>query len=155
MSEAKLQVKIGGVEFSGEGSEKWLSEQLKEILGAAPKVAAAVPPAPINPPAGGTKPPPASGTFTQTLASYLTAKKASGNQVHRFLATADWLRQKGEALSTAAVAKALIDHHQARLSNASECLNQNVSKGFAEKVPGGKGFFITPDGLKSLGHAVE
>ena len=90
------------------------------------------------------------GKFTQSLASYLSAQQAGTNQVKRFLATADWLRRKGvPALSTSAVSKALKDNHQARLGNPSDCLNQNVAKGFAEKD--GKDFYITPEGLKSLG----
>jgi hypothetical protein len=35
MADAKLDVKIGGISFTGEGSETWLSEQLKTILEAA------------------------------------------------------------------------------------------------------------------------
>lgn len=160
MSDAKLQVKIGGVEFSGEGSEKWLSEQLKEILAAAPKLAVIAPATATTTTtgaaggAGGHKPARAAGTFTQTLASYLTAHQAGGNQVKRFLATADWLRLKGQPLSTASVAKALKDFNQGRLGNPSDILNKNVGKGYIEKTDDG-GFVITADGLKSLGHAVE
>jgi hypothetical protein len=91
------------------------------------------------------------GKLTQSLASYLSAQQAGTNQVKRFLATADWLRRKGaSALSTAAVSKTLKENHQAKLGNPSDCLNQNVAKGFAEKD--GKDFYITPEGLKSLGH---
>ena len=72
-------------------------------------------------------------------------------QVNRFLSTADWLRRRGnENLTTAAVTKALRDQKQKRLTNPSDCLNNNVSKGYCEK--GGGGFFITPDGLTKLGH---
>lgn len=49
------------------------------------------------------------------------------------------------------VSKALKDNHQKRLGNAADNLNQNIAKGFCEKTDGG--FYITPDGLKSLGHA--
>lgn len=94
---------------------------------------------------------PAGGKLTQSLASYLSAKQASSNQVKRFLATADWLRQKGTSeLSTALVSKTLRDNHQSKLTNAAECLNKNAAKGFVEKD--GKRFFITSEGLTSLGH---
>jgi hypothetical protein len=90
---------------------------------------------------------------TATLASYVRQKGGSENQVDRFLATADWLRQRGKQLTTAAVTKALRDHHQKKLANPADCLNKNVSKGFCEKS--GDGFFITPDGLQKLGHKNE
>ncbi len=49
----------------------------------------------------------------------------------------------------AAIAKALSDHHQKRIGNPSDCLNQNCSKGLCEKTK--DGFFITPEGWKALG----
>jgi len=152
MAEAKIEVKIGSVSFSGEGSEKWLGEQLQTIIQEAPKLSALAPAAAsagnsdTQPPSG-----PAAKT-TQSLASHLTAKQVGDNQVKRFLVAADWLRLRGEAnLTTAAVTKALSDNHQAKLSNPAQCLNGNTTKGFTEKT--GKGFYITPEGLKSLGHA--
>lgn len=93
----------------------------------------------------------AGNKFTQSLASYLSARQASSNQLKRFLATADWLRQKGvNELSTALVSKALKDNHQSRLGNPADCLNKNAAKGLVEKE--GRTFFITPEGLASLGH---
>lgn len=93
------------------------------------------------------------GNFSKSLASYLTEKQATSNQNRRFLATADWMRQKGATeLSSGAVAKALQSNHQKRLGNPSECLNQNAAKGFVEKDTKKKTFFITAEGLDSLGH---
>lgn len=89
---------------------------------------------------------------TASLASHIKSKAAEKNQTLRFLATADWLRLRGmETLTTAAVAKALLDNHQSRLGNPADCLNKNVAKGCCEKVNGG--FYITPEGLKELGHS--
>jgi len=69
--------------------------------------------------------------------------------VKRFLATADWIRLRGESeLTTSKVSKALLDNHQKRLGNPADCLNQNVRKGHCEKK--GDGFFITPEGFKEL-----
>lgn len=91
------------------------------------------------------------GKFSKSLATYLSEKKATSNQTLRFLATADWLRQKGQTpLTTTAVAQALKNNHQSRLSNPSDCLSKNAAKGFMEKD--GKTFFLTPEGLASLGH---
>jgi hypothetical protein len=61
------------------------------------------------------------------------------------------LRRRGaQKLTSALISKALTDNHQKRLANTADCLNKNVSKGFCEKANGG--FYITPEGLKKLGH---
>src|SRR2546423_1794791 len=79
-----------------------------------------------SPGAGGG--PTSGGKFNKSLASYLAEKHATANQNRRFLATADWLRQKGTTdLSSGAVAKALQSNNQKRLGNPSDCLNQNAS----------------------------
>jgi len=85
-----------------------------------------------------------------SLATYLKDKNSSGNQVRRFLATAGWLSKRGNAsLKSVDVAKALSENHQSKLSNPSDCLNQNVGKGHCEKK--GDGFFVTPEGWEELG----
>jgi len=38
MSDSKIQVKVGSVEFSGEGNQDWLSNQLDKILEQIPKL---------------------------------------------------------------------------------------------------------------------
>lgn len=88
--------------------------------------------------------------FEKSLATYIREKGADGNQTQRFLVTADWLRRRGQQLSSGSVAKALTDNHQSRVSNPADCLNKNVAKGLCEKLKDG-GFFITPEGLKELG----
>jgi hypothetical protein len=93
----------------------------------------------------------AGGKFSKSLATHLSEKQATSNQTLRFLATADWLRQKGQGpLTSTAVAQALKNNHQNRLANPADCLNKNAAKGFVEKD--GKTFFITPEGLAHLGH---
>lgn len=156
MTTAKIEVNVGGLGFSAEGEQEWLAEQLDKILKAAPEVVGATQAAASSP--GGqsgsanTGSAAASGSFTETLASYIKAKKGDDNQVQRFLATADWLRRRGEnPLTTRAVTSALKTNHQKKLVNPADCLNQNVAKGYCEKADGG--FFITPDGLKALGHS--
>lgn len=92
--------------------------------------------------------------FTKSLATYLSEKQANSNQTSRFLATADWLRLRGVTpLTTKAVTEALRNNNQSRLGNAADILNKNAAKGLVEKD--GKNFFITPEGLDSLGHKSE
>lgn len=88
--------------------------------------------------------------FDVSLATYIRTKGAEGNQVQRFLVTADWLRRRGQQLTSGAIAKALTDNQQSRLANPADSLNKNVAKGFCEKTK--DGFFITPEGLRELGY---
>ncbi len=143
-SQGKVEIKIGNLNFSAEGDQAWLSEQLAKVIKAAETITQAEPIA-----AKGDKPGEVKGHVS--LASYLKTKGGETKQVQRFLATAGWLRHRGTTeLDTAAVAKALSDHHQKRLGNPADCLNQNCGKGLCEKQPDGN-FFITPEGLKALG----
>lgn len=150
MSEAKIELTLGSLSFSGEGEQQWLEQQLDKILEAAPRLAKIEPyaaPSPTN--SVDSRSHNAAGEFTETLVSYVKVAGGESTQVKRFLATADWLQRRGNTnLTTAAVSKALQDNHQKRLSNPADCLNKNVAKGYCEKK--GNGFFITPDGLKAL-----
>jgi hypothetical protein len=96
-----------------------------------------------------------SGTkFAKSLATYLSEKQAHSNQVLRFLVTADWLRLRGVTpLNTKAITEALRNNNQSRIGNGPDVLNKNAAKGHIEKD--GKNFFITPEGLISLGHQPE
>jgi hypothetical protein len=38
MAEAKIEIKVGAVSFSGEGESKWLAEQLDKILTCVPQL---------------------------------------------------------------------------------------------------------------------
>jgi hypothetical protein len=157
--EGKVEFSVGPITLSGSGEQEWLEKQLIRILEAAPGLIDVAQPAPDASGSGGAGGVSRSGvtasatgtSFSDTLVSYIKGKNGEDNQVQRFLATADWLRRRGVTkLTTAAVSKALRDNHQKRLGNPSDCLNQNVSKGFCEKT--GDSFFITPDGLAALGH---
>jgi hypothetical protein len=149
MSNAKIDFAFGSLSFSGEGEEEWLAKQLDKILTAAPSLSELH--APSVTPEAQMSAEGAAGAAIEPLANYIKAKGAESNQTKRFLATVDWLRMRGTTpLTSKAVVKALADNHQKKLTNAANCLNQNVSKGFCEK--GGGGFFITPQGLRELGH---
>jgi hypothetical protein len=145
----ELEIRLGQLQFAGKGQQAWLAEQLRTVV-------AAIPTASIDDRDTAIDKADAAGArdqakYTASLASHIRAKGAEGNQTQRFLAAADWLRLRGmDPLTTAAVSKALTDNHQSRLANPADCLNKNVAKGFCEKVSGG--FYITPEGLRHLGH---
>ena len=144
---ASVSFKIGQLEFAAEGDEAWVSEKLEFILNQSASAAAAATPAAEH---SATSPNPGAGGPVASLASHIKKHGGSGNQVERFLATAHWLSLKGQkSLTTSDVSKALKDNHQSKLSNPSDCLNQNIGKGFCEKD--GKSFYITPEGLEHIG----
>lgn len=145
MADAKIEIRVGEVSFSGEGEGKWLSEQLDKILKNLPDLAGIVPAASASSSGGadgGTSGPKAKGT----LAGFLKEKAATDNQIRKFLATAVWLHERTSKprLATKDVIGALSDNHQKKLGNPADCLNQNVKKGFCEKD--GKEFYVTDEG---------
>lgn len=152
MSEAKIQIKVGQIEFSGEGGQEWVAKQLDKILAKAQDLIVLAPPS--QDPSQGQGQQHKSGTKSaaiaaKTLPAFLSEKAATKNQVRKFLATATWLEAKGQKrVSTSDVTAALKNANQTRLSNPADCLNKNVTKGYCEKD--GKQFFVTDDGKKSL-----
>lgn len=153
MSEVKIQFKLGSIEFSGEGEQDWISQQLDKILQQAPQLLLIAPSSNAGTPANGTaghNPMGADPAIAQQpLASFLKAKNAATTQVKKFLATAVWLEAKGKSrMGTADITKALKDANQTRLSNPADCLNQNIAKGHCEKD--GAQFFVTVDGKAAI-----
>jgi hypothetical protein len=148
MSNAKIEIKVGAVEFSGEGEQGWVANQLERVLKAAPSIVGATP---HRQDKSGEAHDPRDQlpSNSQTLASFLRDRGASTNQVKKFLATATWLQTRGKKrLSTADITRALKDSNQTRLGNPADCLNKNVAKGHCEKD--GKEFFVTTEGMTSL-----
>ena len=151
MSEAKIEIKIGEIQFSSQGEQEWVAQQLDKILAQAEKLIELAPPTPPTPQEGiehkpmGKDP----AISKKTLPSFLSEKDATKNQVRKFLATAVWLEAKGKSrLVTSDVTGALTASNQSRLGNAAQCLNENVGKGYCEKV--GKEFYVTEEGKASL-----
>jgi hypothetical protein len=152
MAAGKIQVKLGTIEFIGEGDEAWLANQLDKLFEKAPNLLKL---APVMTGSNGFE-----GSVpieieygeelkNTPLATFLKNKNVGGNQVVRFLATAIWLTKRGSImLTTADISKALRENHQPKITNPSDTLNKNVGKGFCEKQ--GSQFFVTPDGLASL-----
>lgn len=149
MGEAKVFIKVGGFEFSGEGDQEWVAKQLDKILAKADELTNLSPPV-REAPAENHKPMGIdAGIAKKALRAFLSEKGATKNQIKKFLVTAIWLEAKGKArLSTGDISKALKDANQSKLSNPSECLKQNVSKGYCEKDD--KEFFVTVEGKASL-----
>ncbi len=145
-----VTLSYGNVSFAAESEdEEWISAQLDKVLGAAETLSRQS----VHIQANSKSAPQTNGNepLNVTLATYLKSQNADTNQVRRFLATADWLRRRGnEKINTSMISKALSDNQQKRLGNPADCLNKNVAKGHCEKQ--GDEFFITPEGLKSLGH---
>jgi hypothetical protein len=147
MAEAKVQIKLGMIEFSGEGEEKWVAEQLDKVLAQASDLLRLSLAVGTGKKGGGDDIPPLE--TNDPLATFLKSKGVGTNQIKRFLATAIWLSGKGsKMLSTGDVTKALRDNLQPKLTNPSDALNKNISKGFCEKA--GRQFFVTPDGFASM-----
>ncbi len=151
MGEAKVDIKIGETQFSGQGDQDWISKQLDKILAQAEKLLLFAPlPQVEQSDVSGHKPMGKDSTIAKTtLPSFLNEKGATKNQVKKFLATAVWLEAKGKnRLETNDITNALKESNQSRLGNAADCLNKNIAKGYCEK--NGKQFFVTEDGKKSL-----
>lgn len=154
MSDAKIEIKVGQIQFSGQGEQDWVAKQLDKFLAQAEKLVQLVPPEDSGeegvPGGGGLKPMGKDPSIAQkTLPIFLNEKNATKNQVRKFLATAVWLEAKGQKrLLTSEVTAALKASNQTKLGNPADALNKNVTKGYCEKD--GTQFFVTDDGKKSL-----
>jgi hypothetical protein len=149
MADAKIEIKVGAFTFSGEGTEKWLSGELEKLLVKIPELVEIAPAAPAN---GGEDEgaQPLKKGKVGTLASFLSAKNAKQNKTRKFLATAVWLHDStgAQRLGTGDVKKALSQHNQGSVGNASQCLVQNNKQGFTAKD--GKQFYVTPEGRTEI-----
>lgn len=153
MSEGKIDIKIGQIQFSGQGEQDWVAKQLDKIIAQAEKLIQLAPSPDTDEGDGGDrdhKPMKPDATIAKkTLPAFLAEKSAATNQVKKFLATAVWLEAKGKnRLQSEDVTEALRTANQTKLKNPALCLLRNVSKGHCEKD--GNQFFVTDDGKKSL-----
>ncbi len=155
MSESKIEIKIGEVQFSGEGDKEWLAEQLDKILAQAKELVELSPsqPSPSQAPAATHQPADFSKNSSisnQTLAKFLKSNNATTAQVDKFLVTAIWCEAKGKnRLKTSDITTALKNANQSKLGNPADCLNGNVGKGYCEKD--GKEFYVTQEGKDKVG----
>jgi hypothetical protein len=158
MADAKLEIKVGSVSFSGEGSEAWLAEQLDKWLETLPSLHEQSADNNRDDDALDEGDDAGEGTGIEnkgrgdSLAAYLKNTKSTGNQARKFLATAAWLESNGkDRVTTGDVTKALSDHKQGKLTNASQCLANNVTAGKIVK-DGKRQFYVSEDGSKDLKH---
>jgi hypothetical protein len=150
MSDARVEIKIGSLEFCAEGSEQWVNEKYNGFLSRAQELKGLAPlhreverPGVSHEDVEAEQP-------VGPLAIFLKEKNVGASQNNRFLATAVWLKRKGQATpKTPDVVKALADAQQQRLGNPADILNQNVKKGYCVKTA--DGFYVTPEGEESLG----
>jgi hypothetical protein len=150
MSDAKIEIKIGELHFSAEAEQQWVAAQLDKIIAKADVLGKLAEKHAAQP--AGTENKlivePAKAGNIPALGAFLSSKNAT-SQPKRFLATAGWLYLKGKKqTSTREVVLALKENQQNRLSNPSQCLNDNVKQGCCEKS--GSGFFVTVEGFKQL-----
>jgi hypothetical protein len=153
MGEVKITVKVGELEFSGEGDQSWIEKQLDKILNKAEELIQLVPPPPPNTtgPPSNHKPPIGDNKEIagKALGSFLSEKGATTNQIKKFLATVVWLNAKGKnRVKIRDVTAAIKSNSQSRLGNPSRCLKHNVQKGYCEKD--GNEFYVTDEGKKLL-----
>lgn len=151
MADGKIEITVGGISFVGEGETKWVSVQLDKILAKIPELMKIAPQESPPKRAAAQGAPPMgkdSAIAKKTLPAFLREKSPT-SQTKKFLATAVWLEAEGATrISTSDVITALKKSKQSKLANASNCLAQNVTKGYCEKDD--KQFFVTQDGKESL-----
>jgi hypothetical protein len=141
----KINVRIGDIEFGGEGTESWIEKQLEKVMEYARNDGIRENRTPDRDKNENV----ASGDVPN-LVAYLKSKSATSKQVLKFLATANWLHLKGtERLKTSDISNALNENNQGKLANPSDALRQNIAKGHCERD--GANFFVTPEGRDSLG----
>lgn len=155
MADSKLEIKVGSVTFSGEGTGDWLSKQLDKVLAKIPELIAVAPLENTGTPGdghgdrhSGSGTP--GGKVAGTLAAFLRAASVGTNQNQKFLATAVWLHdtEKKSRLTTTEVSGALSKHSQGKLTNPALNLKRNIGKGFC--VREGKQFYVTNEGRESV-----
>ena len=155
MSDSKIQIKVGIIEFSGEGNQDWLSTQLDKILEKAPellkighanpKVAKEVHPTGDNETKSAESLTPKPSNFP----AFLKEKGATSNQVKKFLATAAFIQLNGkDRIMTSEISALLSKSNQSKIGNPSDKLNKNVGKGYCTKE--GNAFYVTPEGFEEL-----
>ena len=165
MANARLEFKIGNLEFVGEGEQDWVTEQLDKMLerlpdlvnqskksiplaAELPKSSEAITPA-KHPSDLFSGKPTSQRAIPENLSTFLRKKDAVDKQRRKFLGTAVWLQENGkERIKTKEVTDALRAARQVKITNPSHQLNQNIAQGFCQKE--GNGFYVTPQGVENI-----
>ncbi len=161
MNNARIEFKIGNIEFVGEGDQDWVTEQLDKILDRIPNLVTEskkttpkavlqtteIPVVPQNTDLFSTQS--KSRAIPENISTFLRKKDAIDKQRRKFLGTAVWLQLNGQQLiKTKDVTDALRAARQVRITNPSHQLNQNIAQGFCQKE--GRGFYVTPQGVENI-----
>src|SRR5258708_8407814 len=128
MNETKIQIKIGGIEFLGEGNQDWLTTQFDKVLDRIPelaKIGLTISSPSANP--GKTSPGIEDGSkadsenIPRNLVKFLKEKDAIAKQVRKFLPTPAFLQLNGKnRVNTEDVTETLTPANQTRIANASD-----------------------------------
>ncbi|MCX6291089.1 MAG: hypothetical protein NT126_04930 [Bacteroidetes bacterium] len=175
MGQSKIEFRLGGIHFIGEGEKEWVTKQLDKMISRIPELLhyseegdAGMP---ASVPSGTTKksgkrgrPSSAkskkselkpqvnsvkSSAAAKHLAPFIQSKKAGANQRIKFLATAVFLNKNGKSnLVTRDISRALKDARIPSLINPSQYLNQNVKQGFLKRS--GDHFVLTKKGESAI-----
>jgi hypothetical protein len=152
MANARIEFKIGNIEFVGEGEQDWVTEQLDKVLTRIPELATEskkVTQKVATPTSSLKTPQVTEHSATENLSTFLRKRDAIDKQRRRFLGTAVWLQLRGQQMiKTKEVTDALRAARQVKITNPSHQLNQNISQGFCQKE--GQGFYVTPQGVENI-----
>lgn len=162
MANSRVEIKIGTIEFIGEGEQDWVTEQLDKILekaqeleGAAKKVSAplvlqkVLPADVIEHPTDLFSTQKPKRAIPENLSTFLRKKDAVDKQRRKFLGAAVWLQLNGQQMiKTKEVTDALRAARQVKITNPSHQLNQNIAQGYCQKE--GRGFYVTPQGVENI-----
>lgn len=148
MAQSKIEIKIGGLTFTGEADAAWLEKQLDKLLEFAKSANVGQNAESAD---AETEAKPDKRTSKHgSLSGFLKSQNATSTQVRKFLATAVWLaRGRDKLLTTKQVTEAISKNQQGKLANPSQCLNNNVKRGYCVKHE--KQFYVTEEGLKEIG----
>lgn len=161
MANARIEIKIGSIEFTSEGEQDWVTEQLDKILEKAQELESTlkketvkstsqiVEVAPAEHPTDLFSTPKPKRVIPENLSTFLRKKDAIDKQRRKFLGAAVWLQLNGQQMiKTKEVTDALRAARQVKITNPSHQLNQNIAQGFCQKE--GRGFYVTPQGVENI-----
>ena len=143
MSNSKIEIKVGIVEFTGEGEQKWLSEQLDKVLAKVPELLKIELSAPnngfgtksaLNSIENGLNNDQPNTIITQSLSTFLKEKKPS-SRPDLFLATAIWIHdnQGKSRIQQKDINIELKQSSQVPIPNPNQEFARNVKKGYCVK----------------------
>jgi hypothetical protein len=161
MANARIEIKIGNIEFISEGEQDWVTEQLDKILDRSKdivpinkKEALVIPSAlevipEANHPTDLFSTSKPTRAIPENLSTFLRKKDAIDKQRRKFLGAAVWLQLNGQQMvKTKEVTDALRAARQVKITTPSHQLNQNIAQGFCQKE--GRGFYVTPQGVENI-----